>query len=82
MENKKKCSGIMCPIQYDKIHVSECKCVDVCNWYTPVPDFNKMEAVIDIAAKVFGIESDSDKAKLKMLFDVYAAQYMDRYCSI
>ena len=77
MSNEKKhCSGIHCPMQHTTMNTKSCKCVDTCDWYTPVQDFNSMEAVIEIAAKQFGIVEDSDKQKLRILFNAYVVQYL------
>lgn len=77
MSNEKQhCSGTCCPMQYTTINIKSCKCVDTCDWYTPVRDFSSMEAVIEIAAKQFGIVDDSDKQKLRILFNAYVAQYL------
>lgn len=56
--------------------VDECKCTESCEWYTPVADFSGMELVVDIAAKQFGLESESDKQKLRILFNAYVSQYI------
>lgn len=77
MSNKKKnCSGAHCPMQHTTMSTKSCKCVDTCDWYTPVKDCSSMEAVIEIAAKQFGIVDDGGKQKLRILFDAYVAQYL------
>lgn len=82
MSNKtRKCSGSRCPMQHSTMNVGECKCTDTCEWYTPVSDFSGMEAVIDMAIKQFGLESDADKQKIRILFNAYIVQYISATCS-
>lgn len=77
MSNKnRKCSGSKCPMQHSTMNVGECKCTDTCEWYTPVSDFSGMEAVIDMAIKQFGLESDADKQKIRILFNAFVGQYI------
>lgn len=77
MSNKKrKCSGSRCPMQHNTVDVGECEYTDMCEYYTPVTDLSGMEAVIDMAIKQFGLESDSDKQKLRILFNAYVFQYV------
>lgn len=73
---KRKCSGSRCPMQHGTVNVEECKCADACEYYTPVTDLSGMEAVIDMGIKQFGLESDSDKQKLRILFNAYVSQYV------
>lgn len=75
-EAKRKCSGSRCPMQAGKINVSECQCTDTCEWYTPAADFSDMETVIDMAVKQFGLESDGDRQKLRILFNAYVSAYV------
>lgn len=77
---KPKCSGSCCPMQHNTMNVSECKCTDTCEWYTPATDFSGMEAVIDMAIKQFGLESDEDKQKMRILFSAYVIQYISATC--
>lgn len=66
-DKKRKCSGSRCPMQSTTMNVSECQCTDTCPDYTPFMDFSGMDAVIDIAIKQFGLESDADRKKMQVL---------------
>lgn len=76
MSEKIKCSGIRCPMQHNTVSVETCQCTDTCPDYTPVADFSGMDAVVEMAAKQFGIENAKDKQKLKILFNAYVGQYV------
>ena len=39
-------------------------------------DFSGMEAIVDMAINQFGIESDADKQKMRILFNAYVGQYI------
>lgn len=77
---KRKCSGSRCPMQSTTMSVSECQCTDTCPDYTPLADFSGMDAVIDMAIKQFGLESDADKQKMRILFNAYVGQYISATC--
>lgn len=76
MSEKKKCSGARCPMNAATMKVDECQCVDTCPDYTPVLDYSGMDAIVSAAAEAFGIETPSDKQKLRDLFNAYLAQFI------
>ena len=75
-EKKRKCSGSRCPMQHNTVNVGDCQFTDTCEWYTPAADYSGMEDVIDMASKQFRIEGDSNKQKLRILFNAYVSQYV------
>lgn len=75
-EKKRKCSGARCPMQHNTVNVGECKCTDDCPWYTPVPSFDRMELVLDMAAECFGMKRDKEREMLKIFFNAYLSQYI------
>lgn len=82
MSAKRKCSGTFCKIQHDTINVNECQCTETCPDFSPITDMSGMDAVIDMAAKQFGLEADNDRQKLRILFNAYVSQYMAVFCHI
>ena len=80
MSEKRKCSGIFCRMQRSTINPAQCNCTETCPDFTPAADFSKMEAVIELAEKQFGIEDEKDKEKLRILFNAYVGQYVATCC--
>lgn len=80
MSDKPKCSGTLCP--FNRIGpASECKSTEGCEYYMPVADTSGMEAVIDMAISQFGIE-ESDREKVRILFNAYVSEYMRVFCKL
>ncbi len=56
----KKCTGILCPMQYDKVDPATCQAVDYCPQATP-PKTNadRIRSMTDeeLAKKISGVES-------------------------
>lgn len=72
-ENKRKCSGIYCPMAHP-FDRKNCQCTETCEHYWPEFDTSAMEALLDIAIKQFDLNT-KDRDRVKALFDAYAVQY-------
>lgn len=55
MSEKRKCSGIRCPIN-NPFDTANCKGIDDCQFYTAELDFSGIEAVIDLIIKTFDLK--------------------------
>ncbi len=80
-EKKMPCSGLFCCINRN-FEPSECLLYDECEFYTPEKDFSGLDAIIEMAEKEFNITSESQKKKLKILFNAYVAEYLAITCKL